>query len=66
MMLKVGDIMDTSKQRGQLVGMKKPKTAFIGQHKNLHHVIKQLSDPYSPIVLIHVKGSKHVGKTRFI
>jgi hypothetical protein len=31
MMLKTGHIMDTSKQRGQLVGMKKSKTAYIGQ-----------------------------------
>lgn len=66
MLLKDGPIMDTSKQRGQLVGMKKPKTSYIGNQKPLHHAIKQLTDPKNPIVLLHVRGSKHVGKTRFI
>jgi hypothetical protein len=66
MLLKPGLSIDTSKQRGQLVGMKKAKTSYIGQQKCQHDVIKQLTDPNSPVVLMHVRGSKHVGKTRFI
>jgi hypothetical protein len=66
MHLKNGPIMDTSKQRGILEGMKKPKTSYIGQQKNLHLAIKQLSDVLNPVVLLHVRGNKYVGKTRFI
>ena len=66
MLLKNGPIMDTSKQRGQLEGMKKSTTSYIGNQKNMHDVIRWLQDQNDPLALVHVRGRKHVGKTRFI
>ena len=52
--------------RGQLIGMKKNRFSFIGRKTELHQVIKKLSSMRNPCPMVHIRGSEHVGKTRFV
>ena len=52
--------------RGQLLGMSRKVTSYVGRKVELHQVIKALSDRKNPIPLVHVRGIDHVGKTRFV
>ena len=61
-----GGVIDTSRMRGQLIGMKKNRFSYIGRKTELHQVIKNLSSMRHPTPMVHIRGSEHVGKTRFV
>ena len=64
--LKKGDVIDTSRIRGQLLGMTKNINSYVGNKVELHETIKKLSSRSFPCPLVHIKGAPHVGKTRFV
>lgn len=64
--LKPGSVIDTSRMRGQLIGVTKNWFAYIGQKLKLYKAIKALSCDDVPCPLVHVRGVKHVGKRRFL
>ena len=61
-----GRVIDTSKVRGQLIGMVKNKFSYVSHKPMLYEVIKNLSARSNPCPLVHIRGNEHVGKTRFV
>ena len=61
-----GRVIDISRMRGQLIGMKKNQFSYIGRKTELYRVIKKLSSMSHPRPMVHIRGSEHVGKTRFV
>ena len=61
-----GQVIDTSRMRGQLIGFTKNRFSYIGHKPDLHEAIKKLSSRSYPCPVVHVRGSDHVGKTRFV
>lgn len=64
--LSKGDVIDTSRMRGQLIGFTKNKHSYVGQKTELFHVIKTLSSMSNPCPLVHIRGFDNIGKTRFV
>jgi len=64
--LNKGLVIDTSKVRGQLIGMVKNKLSYISRKTELYEVIKLLSSRSNPCPLVHIRGGEHIGKTRFV
>ena len=66
MCLPKGEVIDTSRIRGQLIGMTKNSSSYVGHKPALYEVIRALSLKSDPIPLVHIRGGEHVGKTRFV
>jgi len=64
--LRQGKVIDTSRIRGQLIGMTKNKLSYVGHKPELYEAIRALSSRSNHCPLVHIRGQEHVGKTRFV
>ena len=61
-----GNYMDTSKVKGQLIGMKKNVNFPIGQEVAMHQALTILTNYRDPVPLLYVTGKEQVGKKTYM
>jgi hypothetical protein len=62
-----GQVIDTTKARGLLQNIEKSKEAYIGHQDDMFNVLHWLLAAKPNIThLVHVRGVRSVGKTRFL